>query len=236
LLPICILLSNFPSCDADGGLITVVTAVGKGVGILNSVKGLLTSRSHKMSDITPPGLHFDFIEDHSYCQLLQGMDVSDFEITVAEIAQEEFAYPHRIKNRIMRGKRAPVNKVVVSDFRYEVGKGGSVMYGFIATMKHRDNTFDLAICVQNMDFKLAPRQIKHESKEKFLGMTMSESVWIEYVETSLSQEQKEQLENYLRGKTFKTFTRDFASMLPGEKRPEQLSFCSADEDNNCLDN
>ena len=183
-------MSQFPS------FITVVTAVGEGIGILNSVKGLLSSRRHNITDVTPPGLHFDFIEDHSYYQLLQRMDISNFETVVTEIAQEEFAYPHRIRDRIMLGKWAPVNKMVVSDFvRYEVGKGGSKMYTFIATMRHVDNTFDLAICIQDMNFKLAQRQIKHESEEKFLGFTLSELVWIEYLESFLSQEQKEQLEN-----------------------------------------
>ena len=229
----CLIASLFSLGQTDGGLVTVISAVGKGVSILNGVKGLFTSNRHRMTDITPPGLHFDFIDDDSYCQLLQRMKKPDFDIVVADIAEEEFEYPQRIKNKVMRGKRAPVNKILVSHFRYEVGKGGSAKYGFIATLKHEDNTFDLAVCMQSLNFKLAPRKILHEKKTKVFGMTTSESTWIEYVETSLSQDQKEQLEGYLRTRLFKTFTADFSNMLPGEKHQPKLSFCTAD-DQDCL--
>ena len=186
-----------------------------------------------MTDITPPGFHFDFIDDDSYCQLLQRMKEPDFAIVVADIAEEEFEYPQQIKNQVMRGKRAPVNKILVSQFRYEVGKGGSAKYGFIATLKHEDNTFDLAVCMQSLNFKLAQKKILHEKKTKVFSMTTSESTWIEYVETSLSQDQKEQLEGYLRTRLFKTFTAHFSNMLPGEKHQPKLSFCTAD-DQDCL--
>lgn len=227
----CLIASLFSLGQTDGGLVTIITAVEKGVSILNGVKGLFTSNQHRMTDTTPPGLHFDFIDD-SYCQLLQEMKELDFDIVVANIAKG-FEYPQRIKDQVMTGKGARVNKIVVNHLHYEVGKGGSAKYGFIATLKHEDNTFDLTVCMQSLNFKLAPRKILHENKTKFFGMTTSESTWIEYVETSLSQDQKEQLEGYLQRGLFKIFTAAFSNMLPGEKHQPKLSFCTAD-DQDCL--
>ena len=133
-----------------------------------------------------------------------------------------------MKKGIMRGKMTPANNIVVKHFGYEVGKSGTAKFGFIATLKHEDNTFDPAMCMQDLNFKLAPGKILHKKKSTLVGITTSQLTWIEYVETSFSQDQKEQLQAYIQARLLKTFNEHYSHLTVGKHQP-QLSFCNADE-------
>lgn len=191
-----------------------------------------------MTDITPPGLHFDMLNDESGCQLLQGMKMTEFVEIVTDVVEiEEFKNPAKMKKKVLLGRKAPINKIQVSDFEFEVGIGGSVKHGFIATMKTSADTFDLVICTQAMKFKLAPRRILHEVKQKSL-FGSSESQYITFEEMSLSQEQKEQIERYLNDRLFKRFVSDFRPMIASDNsggRREEISYsCNADQSDDCF--
>ena len=218
------------------GQAEVVSVISNGVQILKGLNGLFSKQKHKMTDITPPGLHFDMMDDESYCQFLQGIRMSDFTNVVAEVVESEFENPEKIKKRVMLGKWTPVNKVLVNHFTFERGIGGSAMYGFIATMKNTADTFDLVICMQAMKFKLAPRRILHEVKQKSL-FSSSESQYITFEEASLSQEQKEQIEKYLYTRLFNGFVKDFRYMIAdfstGNNNHEAISYCQADQAKDC---
>ena len=149
----CSIASFISLGQTAGGLVTVITAVGKGLSIVSGLKGFFTSNQHKMTDITPPGLRFDSIKDDSKCQLLQRMKESDLDIVVADLVKE-FKDPQEMKKGVILGKLTPANSIAVKEFGFEVGKGGIAKFGFIATLKHEDNTFDLAMCMQSLDFKL----------------------------------------------------------------------------------
>ncbi len=190
-----------------------------GTSILNTVKEALMSRSYDITDLTPLRLPFDFMDESSDCELFEEMALSDFDIVVTEIA-EDFELSDRTKKKVMRGKMAKGHEVPISDFAYEVGKGGTMAYGHSATMRHSDNTIDFAICIHKIKFKLAPKCIKHESKATVLGLKWSEEVRFESVAASLSQEQMEQLEEYSLFKTNEALNRKFANLFPREKGAE----------------
>ncbi len=201
-----------------GGYTAVIT---RGTGIVSFIKEALISRSYDITDLTPLRLPFDFMDESSDCELFEEMVFSDFDNVVTEIA-EDFELSDRTKKKVMRGKMAKGHEVPISDFAYEVGEGGTMTYGHIATTRHPDNTIDLAMCIHKIKFKLAPKCIKHESKETLLGLKWSEEVWFESVAASLSQEQMEQLEEYARLKTIEALERKFAKtgLFPREKGAE----------------
>lgn len=220
-------------CQGQAEVVTVVSAISDGVKILKGLNGLFSKSSHKMTDVTPPGLHFDMMDDQSYCQFLQGIKMSDFASAVTEIIESEFQNPEDMKTRVLRGKWAPINKVLVSHFKYETGIGGSAMYGFIATLKNNADTFDLVICTQVMKFKLAPRRILHDVKQSSL-FSSSKSQYITFEEASISQEQKEQIENYLNRRLFDRFVKDFRHMIADNSGArEAISYCKADQAEDC---
>ena len=138
--------------------------------------------------------------------------------------------PMQEKKAVMKGKLTPLeNKILVNEFGYDIGKGDIAKFRFIATLKHEDNAFDLAMCIQSLDFKLAAREMLHEKDSTLISMTTSESTWIERVEASFSLDQREYLEAYIQARLFKTFSAHYSHLLPAEKHQPQLSFCNADK-------
>ena len=210
-----------------------ILAVDKGISILNGLNKLFSKKKHKMTDITPPGLHFDMINDESYCQLLEGIKLSDATKVVTQIIENEFEDAEKKKSRVLTGlEYSGRGHIKISNFQFEKGKGGSTIFGFIATKK-REKTFDMALCLETMKFKLAPRRILNEVKEKSL-FSSSTSQYITFEEASLSQEQKEKLEAYLFGRSAKRFVSSFRYEIDSNKKDQaMISYCEADEADGC---
>ena len=226
------LMAFFSLISACHGQAEVVTVASQGISILNGLNSLFSSKKHKMTDITPPGLHFDMIDDDSYCQLLEGIKMSESTDIITEISETEFENGEKIKKRVLRGLRAPNNEIKISRLEFEKGKDGSAVFGFIAT-RRKDKTFDLAICLETMKFKLAPRRILNEVKEKSL-FGSSKSQYITFEEASLSLEQKEKLEAYLFSKSAKRFVNNFRYQIDFNKKDQaMISYCEADRDGSC---
>lgn len=230
LLYLMAFFSLISPCHGQAGVISVV---GTGMGILDGLNSLFSKEEHKMTDITPLGLHFDMIDDNSYCQLLEGIKMSDSKDAVTEILESVFEDAGKKKNQVLTGLRhAKKNHVKIHKFKFEKGKGGSTVFGFIAT-KRKENEFDMALCLETMKFKLSPRRILNEVKKESL-FSSSESQYITFEEVSLSEKQKKKLEEYLFSRSANRFVNNFRYELDFNKKDQPMfSYCESDKDGSC---
>lgn len=112
-----------------------------------------------------------------------------------------------VKDTVLKGLYARVNEAVIRQFKFSVGGPCTMMYGHVATMKGQDGTMDLAVAIQQADFKLEPEEIYHRDVKRFFGIEYGVDRWVERRERTLSVNDREYLYNFLQGKALAGFNK-----------------------------
>lgn len=92
---------------------------------------------------------------------------------------------------ILEGLCARVNEAVIRKFKVIDGGQNTMMHGHVATMKRQDGTMDLAVAVQQADFKLEPEEIHHKNVKRFFGIVYDIDRWVERRERTLSENDRQ---------------------------------------------
>lgn len=127
-----------------------------------------------------------------------GLTVPQFENKVLGLARD-FGLDEAMKQSILEGQYAEVNKEIVKKFAFKRGQAGEVIQGLIATMKRPDGTIDIGHVIHRLEFQLAPEIIRHKKKKKkwFKNRT---KVWYEAIMRTLSHKDEELLTSYVEHK------------------------------------
>ncbi len=165
------------------------------------------------------GIQFEHFKEKPSHVVKSKLSVEQFTSTVNTIANS-YGLAQDVKNSILDGLHAEVNKEVVQQLKFTRGGPSSVIYGRIATMKRKDGTMDLAQAIHQVDFKLTPEIIHHKKKKRILGIVVRTKRWEEKKERTLSENDRQRLLSFVQGKALSGFNDMFTAQISGT--------CSAD--------
>ena len=158
------------------------------------------------------GLRFDKYDEKFSTQIITKIKESDFETVVGRISTRH-QIPANIQDTITDGKYSGgVNQAVVTEFKFEKGGPGKVLYGRTITSKREDSTIDLAYVFFYLEFKFSPIQIEEERFKKFLFITYGSHTVVRKEERDLSERDKEQMFTFFRDKALKGFSKEYPAL------------------------
>ncbi len=208
------------SVTAEGGTLETVK------GVATTLVGLFSTDEEYQKDLTAAeedirGLTFDLFDEKVSCKVLKEIAFDKYGTLIDRLATR-FSLPDTIKESLLDGEYAVENYETVVNFRFNKGETGDFIYGRVATLK-TSKGMDMAYSVYQLAFKLAPKQIRHEKKTKFLFFTTDKKVWTTTEERNLSNEEGEHLSTYFMNKAIKGFKREYAGVVEQEKKSADLS-------------
>ncbi|KAL5251435.1 hypothetical protein ACHWQZ_G016964 [Mnemiopsis leidyi] len=150
------------------------------------------------------GLTFDKFEEKFLSQVMEGINLYDFEKVVERLANRH-SLPADKKEEILDGQYAAKNYLVSKEFVFNVGQDSQLVYMKVATIKTSDSKIDLALMYYRLDFKLAPMKIETRRKKRFLGIKTGTRTSIHYEPRNLSEKDQDCFTNFFRYKALKGF-------------------------------
>ena len=201
---------NFLHCNGQGNYAHMA------VGVAKAMVGLFSKDEEETRDLTEAdelvrGLTFDLYDEKISCRVMAGILLKDYP-TVIENFARRYSIPGEVKDSLLDAQFSDDFVEVVQNFKFEIGKTGTFVYGRIATMKRGDK-IDMASAVYTLDFKLSPKVIEHKKKKKFLWFTTGTKVWRETKERNFSIKEKDKLQEHLKIKAISKFRSEYANLV-----------------------
>ena len=176
--------------------------------IVENLCGTTETRTNMtQAEETVRGLTFDKFEEKLVSQVMEGINLSDFEKVVGRMATRH-ALPDDKKDEILDGQYAEKNTLVSKEFVFNVGQTSQLVYCKVATMKTSDAKIDLAIMYYKLDFKLSPTRIETRRTKRFLGIRTGTSTSVHYEPRNLSTKDQDFFTNFFRYKALKGFLQE----------------------------
>ena len=145
-------------------------------------------------------LHFDKFEERGSDNLEVELSVGDFASKVDRLSAD-FGLDGDVKQSILEGQYAEVNKNIIKRFQFKRGQGGNIVQGLVATRKRQIGTIDFGHVIRRVDFRLSPEIIHHKKKKKkCFGLMHKTKRWTETRPRSLSHNDEALLEQYIQRK------------------------------------
>ena len=127
-----------------------------------------------------------------------GLSLDDFKTRVGRLTTD-FGLNDGVKQSILEGQYAEVNKEVIKRFEFRRGQSGEVIQGLAATRKRQDGTIDFGHVIHRLDFQLSPEVIQHKKKRRRWFRTRTRT-WYEARSRTLSHKDEVLLVNYVQRK------------------------------------
>ena len=153
------------------------------------------------------GLTFDKFEEKFLSNIMEGINLSDFENVVQRIA-DRHSIPSDKKDEILDGQYAEKNTMVSKEFVFNIGQTSQLVYCKVATIKPSDAKIDLAFMYYKLDFQLSPNRIETKRKKRFLGIKIGTRTSTHYEPRNLSEKDQDHFTNYFRYKALRGFLQE----------------------------
>lgn len=158
------------------------------------------------------GLTFDKYNEKIITKEGNNIKLTDFATLVSRIATR-YQIPADIEGAILDGQYQKVNKAQISEFKFQKGETGSILYGRTATIKQEDSTIDLAFVLFHLEFKLSPKRIEERHRKKFLGLiTYGSHSVVRFEERNLSQKEQDHISDFFRAKVVKGIKQEYPAL------------------------
>ena len=167
-----------------------------------------TVKDLTMAEERVRGLTFDKFGEKLLSQVLEGINLTDFEKVVQRIAKR-YSIPEEKKDGILDGQYAEKNTLMSKEFIFKPGKDSELVYMKVATIKTSDTKIDLALMYYRLDFKLAPLKIEKKKSKWFLFIKIGEETTIHYEPRNLSEKDQDCFTNFFRFKALKGFLQEY---------------------------
>ena len=166
-----------------------------------------TVKDLTMAEERVRGLTFDKFEEKLLSQVLEGINLTDFEKVVERIAKRH-SIPDDKKDGILDGQYAKKNILVSKEFVFNIGVDSQLVYMKVATIKRSDTKIDLALMYYKLGFKLAPLKKETTKDTYFLFWKVGTETTIHYEPRNLSEKDQDCFTNFFRYKALKGFLQE----------------------------
>ena len=158
------------------------------------------------------GLTFEVFKEEVSCQVLQGIDLTDYDTVINRFA-EKFNIPHDVRVSLLDARYGEEDNEILMDFKYETGKTGTFTYGRIAVLRNHYGIYDVAYSMYLLEFELSPQGNKQAKIEKLLSFVSGNNVW-KKKQRILSQLETHQMHVYFLNKAITHFKSEYRIFFP----------------------
>ena len=141
---------------------------------------------------------FSNFQERASDDLEVGLSLDDFKSRVGRLTTD-FGLNDGVKQSILEGQYAEVNKEVIKRFEFRRGESGQVIQGIAATRKRQDGTIDFGHVIHRLNFQLSPEVIQH-SRTRRRWFRSRTRTWYEARSRTLSHKDEVLLVNYVQRK------------------------------------
>lgn len=160
---------------------------------------------------------FDKYEEKAHCQILTGINVTDFRTLVSRLSAR-FKLSKEVEESILDSEYALQNDKVVREFTFRLAETGEVKYGRVATIRRGCN-IDLAYSLYFVNFKFTAKKMDDKFYDKIRFLKDSAMSIVRPDSTEFNLLRKERNITTIEKEHFLTYFRHKALMLFKEEYP-----------------